>query len=423
MGTGPSTDAPSSRGRSFGFLLAGQSISALGDAFANVAMPLLVLASTGSATQMGIVAGLSMVAQLVGGVLAGPIVDQVDRRRLLMACDWAQFALAGSVPLVWWVVPAPVWDRYGIWLIYAVVVASSIAVSLSTVGLRAIMPQIVGRDRLVRANGQLITLGEVAYGVGPALAGVVIAATSEAGAIGINALTFGVSALAWAFVRPRIAARITAGAVDEATSVPLAGRLAGLRFVLAHPFLRHLVALELVNGMLIAGTTMLFIYYLRTDLGVGSGQIGLLLSLASVGAVLAAVSTGALRRLLGVGRAWLLSVAVQGVALAAVSLGGSVWVVAPLAVVFAFGQVVAAILGTTLRQEITPDPLLGRVSAAVLTVFLATEALGIVLVSAAADLFATTTVFVVIGSLNLLVVLVGLGTPLWRTRSIRQEAS
>src|SRR5207244_11872124 len=85
----------------FAILLGGQTVSAFGDAFANVAMPLLVLRTTGSAGQMGVVVGLSLAFQLVGGVLAGPVVDRMDRRRLLIVCDCAQLALAGSIPIVW----------------------------------------------------------------------------------------------------------------------------------------------------------------------------------------------------------------------------------------------------------------------------------------------------------------------------------
>lgn len=396
-------------------MLLGQTSSAFGDAFATVAMPLLVLSITGSATQMGVVLGISLGFQLVGGVLAGPIVDRVNRRTLLLTCDTAQFILVGLVPLSWWLLSSSVTDRYGIWVIYVVCALSSSTVSLSTAALRAVMPQVVGRDTLIKANGQMMTLGEIAYGIGPAIAGVVVAAIGEVGAIGINALTFGISAVTWAFVRPAAAAVSDPAPVHAGAATPISGRLAGLRFVWAQPLLRSMFALELVNKLLVASVTMLFIYYLRTGLDADSTAIGLLLSIASLGAVLAATTTARIRDIVGTGRTWLAGVAIQGAALAAVSVSGAVWTVAVLAIVFGYGQVMAAIIGTSVRQELTPDALLGRVSAAVLTAFVAAQAIGGVATTTAADLVSTPTVFIVLGVLNLAVVGVGLGTSLWRS--------
>jgi Na+/melibiose symporter-like transporter len=378
-------------------------------------MPLLVLSTTGSVAQMGIVVGLSTAGQLAGGLLAGPIVDRLDRRRLMLACDWLQLALVGLIPVVWWLVPASTLETAGIWLIYTVVTVSSVLVSVSLVGLRAIVPQVAGREALVRANGRLTVATEVAYGCGPAIAGLTVAALGEPTAIGINALTFGTSALTWQLIRLRPAE--PAAAAGE----PLRGRLAGLRFIWRDRMLRSLGVLEIGNGLLVAGTTTLFIYYVRHDLGESSAIVGVLLSLASVGAVLAAVGATKMRDRLGFGRAWLAGIGVQGAALLGVGLTRSVWGVAALAVVFAFGQITAAILAVTFRQERTPDHLLGRVSAAALTIGLAARAVGGVASATAAGRISTPTVLVALGVGTVALVLIGFRTPL-RARASEVEA-
>jgi MFS family permease len=109
-------------------LLGGQTVSAAGDAFSNVAMPLLVLRATGSVAQMGAIAGTSTAAQLVGSLLAGPTVDRWDRRRVLIACDVLQMLLGATIPLLWWSTTPGQWNRYAMWLIYPVVAASCVLI-------------------------------------------------------------------------------------------------------------------------------------------------------------------------------------------------------------------------------------------------------------------------------------------------------
>ncbi len=380
-------------GTGFPVLLAGQTVSAAGDAFSNVAMPLLVLRTTGSVAMIGAVSGTSTLAQLVGGLLAGPIMDRLDRRRVMILCDLLQLVLGASIPISWWLIAPDRWHRLALCLILPVVAASSVLISLSAVGLPAALPQLVRPDQLLRANARLTVAVEIAYGCGPLLAGTAVAALGEPDAIGINALTYGVSALAWYGVRLRTGEAHRAGPA----TVPARGRVAGLLFLWRDPTLRGLAGLEVGNGFLVAGSTSLFIYYVSHDLHAGSVMVGSLLTLASGGAVLAALGAPRLRTRWGLGRACVVGLAIQGVALLCVGLTRSLPGIAALAVVFAFGQITTIVLATTYRQERSPDGIRGRVTASVLTILLAARGVGAVLSTAAAGRFSARDVFVVMG--------------------------
>ncbi|UKD58035.1 MFS transporter [Amycolatopsis sp. FU40] len=392
--------------------ITGQAVSAFGDAFSNVAMPLLVLALTGSVAQMGVVVAVSSVAQLAGSTLAGPVVDRVDRRRLLIACDVGQLVLGGAIPVVWWLIPSESWTRWAIWLIYPIVALSSALSSVYEVAMRAVLPQIVPPDRLVKANAALTTCIEVSYGIGPAIAGLAVAAIGEENSIGVNALTFAVAAVAWYLIRP---ARSVAPEHEASASAPRQ-QLAGLRFLWQDRLLRTLTVLEVGNTVLAAGALTLFIYYLRHDLGQGSAAVGLMLTLGSVGAVLAAVSASRLDKGLGVGRAVLLGIAVQGVALAMAGFAHTIAAVAVLAVVFGFGQILAGILIMSTRQVRTPQRLIGRATAAALTVVLATRFGGSLASTTAAEHMPTTLVLAALGGLTLLMAVAGCFTTAGRGR-------
>ena len=120
-------------------------------------MPLLILSLTGSVAQMGFVLGLSTTAQLASSLIAGTIVDRVDRRRLAVWCDGVRALVTGLVPVVWLVVSPQLWSAIGIWLIYGVVVVGALTFSVYEVAFRAVLPGLVGREQLTVANGRLAT--------------------------------------------------------------------------------------------------------------------------------------------------------------------------------------------------------------------------------------------------------------------------
>ena len=102
--------------RNFGIFWAAQTLSAAGDSFAYIAVPLLVLRATGSVAQMGLLTGVAGAASVCAGIGAGVLVDRLDRRTLLICCDLARMALYGLIPLAWAFGPH-------VWLLYLVLPA------------------------------------------------------------------------------------------------------------------------------------------------------------------------------------------------------------------------------------------------------------------------------------------------------------
>ena len=88
---------PSAR-RNFRLVLGASVASSLGDNLHNLALPLLVLTVTGSSSQAGLVLALGTVAQLLGGPVAGAVVDRLERRSVLIWCDAGRALLVASLP-------------------------------------------------------------------------------------------------------------------------------------------------------------------------------------------------------------------------------------------------------------------------------------------------------------------------------------
>jgi MFS family permease len=100
------------RNRNFNIFWVGQTFSNLGDSFALIALPLLVLQATGSVAQMGLVTGTFGISSLFTNLISGVVVDRVDRRVLMVWCDIGRLFINALIPLTWWLAGPQVWLIY-----------------------------------------------------------------------------------------------------------------------------------------------------------------------------------------------------------------------------------------------------------------------------------------------------------------------
>lgn len=392
--------------RAFNIFWLGQTLSALGDAFAMIAMPLLVLQATGSVAQMGLVTGTMAAAALLAGMAAGPLVDGVNRRVLMILCDVARLLVYLLIPLGWWLAGPQVW------LIYVVAGLGSALGTVFGVAYIALVPNLVETAQIMLANGRLQASGGGSFLVGPMLAGVVVAQFSAAAALGIDAVTFLVSALSLSLVRPRAAA--PAGGRGEQSQ--LSQMLAGVRFLWRHPLLRTVTIIYAAVNMALAGGIDLFIFRLKHDLSQSAGTVGLVLGVASLGSIAAGLLAPRMRRRLGYGTCWIGGLLGSGLVLAALAFAGAIPLILPLSVAWVFLGVLMGITNMTLRQEITPDHLLGRVTAAFWTLAGITAPLGAAMSTSLAAVFGVPAVLVGMGCMLASLAVVSLFTPIWHRR-------
>ncbi|MGW0576301.1 MFS transporter, partial [Streptomyces sp. NPDC002920] len=346
------------RQRDFGIFWAAQTLSFLGDSFALIALPLLVLDATGSLARMGLLTAVGGAASVVAAVFAGTVVDRVDRRRLLIACDLVRMLLYGLIPLVWLFGPQ-------IWMLYTVLPLCEAVGMLFAVGYVTVVRSLVGTEQLTEANGRLNATAAAAGVLGPLCAGLLAAWTGPATAVGVDAASFGVSAVCLSVVR------IRSRPPDDRTDVPKSERpglwrdlRAGVAFLYGHPVLRALTALLFVFSFLTLGLNDLVIYHLKHDLGHDDGTVGTVMAVGALGTIAGSLLVARVRRRLGFGRTWTAAVAVSGFAVAGLGWAREVPVVGALAAVFLSCVAVAGTCSMSLRQEVTPEPMLGRVTSA-----------------------------------------------------------
>ncbi|PZG10772.1 MFS transporter [Micromonospora craterilacus] len=394
------------RDRDFAVFWSAQTLSVVGDGFASVAVPLLVLQVTGSVALMGLLTAVAGVAAVATAVFAGVLADRADRRRLLIGCDLARAVLFAAVPVAW------LWGPQ-LWLLYVVLPASAAVGMVFRVAYVAAVPGLVDVRRITEANGKLSASYAIAGIGGPLLAGVVAASFGYATAVAVNAASFTVSALALCAVRLR-QVRV------ERTAPTLAGLrrelLDGALFLWHHPVLRSLTVLLSVFLFLTYGLDDVLIYHVGHNLGGSDRTVGLVLGLAAGGTVVGSLVVAPLRRRIGFGATWSGSMAVAGVAVAAVGSVRTVPAVTALAAAYLGGLAVGAICSLSLRQEVTPNHLLGRVTSVFWATHYALGPLGAAVVTWGAEAYGVPVVCAVAGGGCVLVALAALATPVVRTR-------
>jgi predicted MFS family arabinose efflux permease len=362
------------RHRDLRLLWAGQLLSSLGTWLLFVALPYRVFQLTGSpvATGLSFVAGLPAT---VLGPLAGVLVDRWDRRLTMLAADLGRAAA---------ILPLLLFHRVDqLWLVYAVLVVESLLAQLFDPAAVALLPALVGRGpSLTSANALMSTIAAVSRILGASLGGVVFAAWGLQTLVWVDAGTYAISAASLALLRWRPAAGepapSTAGAAFDA--------LGGPRHLVASRPLRGLLAVAAAFAAANGAYTALLVPDVQLRLHARAGALGLVLAATGAGFLVGAPAGRALLHRFGVRPTTSLSLLATGIAFL-VWFGTDRLAVAVAAAVAAGASAVVFLVGRhTQVQLLTPDRLLGRVSAAFLAAEAAASLAGTALGGAAAGL-------------------------------------
>jgi MFS family permease len=343
--------------RDFRLLLAGQTTSQLGAQLSSVALPLVAILTLGAtAFEVGLINAAGTLAFAVIGLPAGAWLDRWPRWPILIISDLVRAVLLATIPL------AAVFDLVSIGQLIMVSLLVGAARVFFDIGYRSYLPSVIGKDRVLTGNASLEFIRASGQVVGPGLGGLLVTVISAAWVIGIQAVTFVVSAITILTIRTR--ERVV---VDAHHRVRLRSQVsAGLQYVWRHRVLRATaVAGAVSNTAFAAAGSVSFIFMNRTLL-MSPMRIGLTVAIGSIAVMIGAALTPRIARRVGSARLVWLSLAVTTPPALAGAFARPGW--ATVLIVFAIaagelGQISYAITNVSLRQRICPDHLLGRVNA------------------------------------------------------------
>lgn len=346
-------------------------ITSFGAQVTNLALPLTAAILLGATPfQMGLLVALETLPFALVSLHAGVLIDRVRKRPIVVATTLARGIALLAIPF------AAFTDWLSIELLYVVGFFCGVQNVIGGAAHQVLIAQLAGRRRLVEANSK-ITLGETGAAlVGPGFAGLLIQALTAPFAILADAFAFFVAAFLLRGLKlpgdvPHPGPR--PGVMHEIVE--------GLKLVRGHPTLWSLAWLCALWQLLHHAQLAVLILFAARDLGLSAGAIGLVYVAGGVGCVVAATFAERLGARYGVGPLILYALAATGCAWLLYGLvGGTGWVatlaLALVMLAFDFAAVTFGIQYLSLRQAITPDRLLGRMTATMRFLTVAAAPLG-----------------------------------------------
>lgn len=337
----------------------GQGVSALGTQVSTVALPLTaVIFLHASPGQLGLVNTMQWLPFLLFALIIGSYADRVRRLPLLVAADIGRALVLGVI------VTLAVVGVLNIPLLIVGVFIFGVLTVLFEVTYFAYLPTLVDRSLLVGANSRLQATASIAQVGGPALGGALVQLVTAPIALLADAISFLFSVGGLLLIRTR----------EELRPPPAAGEgmlhriREGLKITYRNAFLRGLVGVAASYNFFDEWILTLFLLYAVHNLHLKAGTIGLVISGGAVGAVFGSMLTGPAIRWFGVGGALVGSVTVESVVLVVIPFlpAGHILTVVALIVVYAlngFGVALSSVAAVSIRQSVTPDELLARMTA------------------------------------------------------------
>lgn len=335
-------------------------ISAIGTEISAVAVPLTAVVLGASPFQMGLLRASNSLADLLIGPLAGAWVDRVRKRPLLIGADLGRAALLGLVPL------AALAGVLRVEYLIAIALLVGVLGTFGKIAERSFLVAVVRRPELVSANSALSSGRAVAEVVGPGLGGLLVQLLTAPIAVAVDAASFAASAVGIGLTRVR-----------ETPSDPESSRgsiwseaAEGFRYVLGQPILRRIVIAVGIFAFFDSAFFGLYVLYVTRDLGVSAGALGLILALGGIGGMIGSLVAPRIATRFGLGRTIVGSLLVAGagdilIPWADLVPGLTVPVLAAAELIVTFGVAVFMVNEVSLRQQITPDSMQGRMHATI----------------------------------------------------------
>ncbi|WP_431676545.1 MFS transporter [Kitasatospora sp. KL5] len=350
----------------------GETVSLLGTQITALALPLTAIRAFGATEeQVGLLRFLQLVPYLGLALLVGVWTDRVRRRPVMLGANLVRLVLLALVPLLYW------WDALDLPVLMAVACAVGIASVVFDVSWMSYVPVLVRSPaHYVEASAKMGASSSAADVAGPGLAGVLVSALTAPVALVVDACSYAVSLVSLLLVR-----------TPEPRPEPAAERHLlrelrdGLAWVLRDGVLRALALIGFCCNFSMITVWTMFLLYGTHDLRLDPTALGAVFSTASVGGLIGALVSRRVVRRFPVGRVYLVaqSALLLGPSLIAAAAGPRPVMIGMFVLSFFttyLGLGVAGVVIVSLRQALTPQSMMGRMTAAFRTLLFGGGALG-----------------------------------------------
>jgi MFS family permease len=341
-------------------LWGGETISQFGYQVTTLALPLTaILTLSATPGQMGVLNAATYLPFLFLTLFAGVWVDRQRRRPILIASNAGRLIVLGSVPVLAFA------HVLRIEYVYLAALLVGVGTVMFDLAYQSYLPSLVDRADLVEGNSKLQVSASAAQVGGPGLGGLLVQLLTAPTALLTNALSYLVSIISLIAIRRPEPAPPT----EETGKRRIWRDIAeGLRFTFGNATLRACAMEAAMYNVAFLIMETIFLIYATRQLGLSPGLIGVIISTGAVGALLGSLLPKRLGQRFGIGPTVIWSVIVATVAPVLVPLATGPRPVLILMLIASFfigggAAIICSIHVVSLRQSITPDRLLGRMTA------------------------------------------------------------
>ena len=390
------------RDREFRLLWAGMCVSLLGDGAFIVALAWQVYQLSDAPTAMGLVGMAMTVPTIIFLLVGGALSDRLNRRFLMLAADVARLLAAAALAGL------SLTGSLEIWHVAVLVAVYGTGQAFFAPAFDAIVPDLVPEEQLAQANALDQLVRPIALRmIGPAVGGVLVGAFGAAAVFALDAVSFGLSALALLLLRPPAPTR----PAGQGGGV-VADLREGWRFVRERRWLWVTFVCAAIAYLLFMGPVEVLVpYVVKHDLQGAASDLGLIFGAGGLASIVCAMALGQLglprRSMTFMYAAW----TVATVAVAGYGLGSAVWHLMLASALFNALETAGTIVWITAKQRHVPSHMLGRVSSLDWLISIGLLPLSFALTGPVSALIGAQTTLVVAGLAGAAVTVAGLFVP------------
>ncbi len=355
------------RHRNYRLFFSGQLVSLLGTWMQSVAQSWLVYQMTHSAVLLGVTGFVGQIPGFFVAPFGGIVADRHHRHRIVVvtqACAMLLALLLAALTLA---------HVVQVWHILVLAGLLGVVTAFDVPARQSLIADIVGhedRANAIALNSSMVTGSRI---VGPAIGGVLVALVGEGWCFLFNGLSY------IAVIAGLLAMQLPPHTRARPTASPLEHMREGFRFAAQTLPVRSLLLLLGLVSLTGMPYAVLMPLFAQEILHGNSGTMGLLMSMAGAGALLASLTLAMRRELSGLGRWIALSAVVFGASLIAFAASRHVWLSAVLLVPVGFAMQIQMAGTNTLLQAMVPNALRGRLMSVFVMMFLGMSPFGALL--------------------------------------------
>ncbi|MGI8470378.1 MAG: MFS transporter [Pyrinomonadaceae bacterium] len=352
--------------RNYQYFAGGQVISLCGTWMQTIAESWLVYRLTGSAVLLGMVGFSSQIPVFLIAPFGGIIADRANRRRILMMTQSSAMVLAFIYAVL------TLTGRIQVWEIFVIAICLGIINAFDIPTRQAFVTDLVGREDLINAIALNSSMFNGARIIGPAIAGILVAAVGEGWCFFINSMSY-IAVLIGLFL-----IKVESKPRPPSDSI-FAGITEGFKYVWNTKPILSLMSLLAVISLMGMPYAVLMPVFDKEILNGGASGLGLLMGASGCGALIGALSLASRKGIKGLGRWVAFASSGFGIAIILFSFSRTFWLSAALLVPVGFSMMIQMASSNTLVQSLVPDNLRGRVMAVYSMMFMGMAPFGALL--------------------------------------------